>query len=422
MTALVINCIIGGGIFGLPGELNRLLGRDSPIAVLFAALAVGVMIACAAEVASQFSEAGGPYLYIRTAFGRFAGLVVGWIQLLSVTAGVAALSDLFATFFGNLLNWPLTHWQRGLLVAALIALPAVANYRGVSKGAILNNALSLAKLAPLALLIVLGMGRFAQHSQLVRISEITSPGMSNWLRALVFLISAFNGWEDSVVPSGETKDPRRTIPFGLGMALLAVAGIYALIQFITVATITPGMTDAPLQGVASMLIGQSGATFVTIAALISLYGWISAAMLYAPRLAYSLAEHGDFPAILARVHPKFKTPAPAIIFYAITGWVLASSGTFLWLMALGAGTSLIMYAGMCCALVRLRKMRPDADALRIPFGPAMSGVGVLLCLALLTGLHRSEALLLALTVVVATFNWLLVRRRSQLEGVAAEAR
>ncbi|HEU5400193.1 MAG TPA: APC family permease, partial [Terriglobales bacterium] len=387
MTALVINCIIGGGIFGLPGELNRLLGRASPIAVLFAALAVGVMIACAAEVASQFSEAGGPYLYMRTAFGRFAGLVVGWIQLLSVTAGIAALSDLFATFFKTLFGWPSTSWQRDLLIAALIAVPAIANYRGVSKGAILNNALGLAKLAPLAVLIVLGVGRFAVHPQLVRVSEVTSPGISNWLRALVFLVSAFNGWEDSVVPSGETKDPRRTIPFGLGMALLACAGIYALIQFITVATIAPGMTDAPLQGVASVLIGRGGATFVTVAALISLYGWISAAMLYAPRLAYSLAEHGDFPAILARVHPRFNTPAPAIVFYAVTGWLLASSGTFLWLMALGAGTSLIMYAGMCCALIRLRKTRPDADALRIPFGPALSAIGVILCLALLTGLH-----------------------------------
>src|SRR6516225_7519203 len=98
MAALVINCIIGGGIFGLPGELNRLLGRASPVAVIFAAVAVGVIMACVAEVASQFLEPGGAYLYVRTAFGRFLGMQIGWIELLSVTAGVAALANLLVDY------------------------------------------------------------------------------------------------------------------------------------------------------------------------------------------------------------------------------------------------------------------------------------------------------------------------------------
>src|SRR5262249_59557422 len=103
MTALVINCIIGGGIFGLPGELTRLLGRASPIAMILAALGMAVILLCFAEVASQFSEPGGAYLYVRTAFGRFAGMQISWFDLLNMVGTVAALANLFvdylATFF-----------------------------------------------------------------------------------------------------------------------------------------------------------------------------------------------------------------------------------------------------------------------------------------------------------------------------------
>jgi basic amino acid/polyamine antiporter, APA family len=105
MTALVINCIIGGGIFGLPGELSNLLGRASPFAMIFAALGMAVILACFAEVASQFSEPGGAYLYVRTAFGRFAGMQISWFDLLNMIGTVAALANLFvdylATFCGQ---------------------------------------------------------------------------------------------------------------------------------------------------------------------------------------------------------------------------------------------------------------------------------------------------------------------------------
>ena len=424
MAALVINCIIGGGIFGLPGELNRLLGRASPIAVIFATLGVVIIMASVAEVASQFSEPGGAYLYVRTAFGRFMGMQIGWIELLSVTAGLAALANLFINYLAIFLAWPLDAWKRGSLLAILIAVPAIVNYRGVRSGAKLSNIMTVAKLSPLALLILFGIAHFAQQPQWIHASEIASPGISNWVRAMVFLLVAFGGWEYSLIPSGEIRETRRTIPFGLGTGLLACAAIYVLLQFITVTTIGTKMTDAPLQGAASVLLGRGGAAFVTIAALISTYGWISGAMLYAPRLAYSLAAQDDFPAVLARVHPRFHTPTAAILFYALTGWVLAFSGTFLWLMALGSGTMMVMYAAMCASLIRLRKLTPNADALRIPLGPVLSILGIGISLALMTGLKRSEALLLCVTALIATANWLWAKRRQveSEERIRAAAR
>jgi amino acid transporter len=410
MTALVINCIIGGGIFGLPGELTRLLGRASPFAMILAALGMAVILACFAEVASQFSEPGGAYLYVRTAFGRFAGMQISWFDLLNMTATVAALANLFMDYLATFLPSALTGWNRALLMAALIAIPAAANYRGVRTGVNLSSLTSLAKLLPLALLILFGVARFAQHPEIIHPSEIASHGLSNWVRAMALLLFAFGGWEDSLLPAGEIREPRHTVPFGLGMGLLGCAAIYMLLQFIVVATIGTRSTDAPLTATASVLLGRGGAALVVIAALVSIYGWISASMLYAPRLAYSLSAQGDFPGVFARLHPRFHTPTTAILFYAVTGWALASSGTFLWLVALTSGTLMVLYAGGCASLIRLRKLRPKADAFRIPFGSVLSVVGVAIAIALMTALKRRQLLLMSITALLATANWLWARR------------
>ena len=200
------------------------------------------------------------------------------------------------------------------------------------------------------------------------------------------------------------------------------AVIYALLQFITVATIGPMKTDRPLAETASVLLGRGGAAFVAVAAMLSTLGWISGATLNGPRLAYSLAAHGDFPTILARLHPRFHTPTAAILFYALAGWVLAFSGSFLWLVALSSGAVMILYAGMCASLIPLRKFRPDVVALRIPFGPVLSILGVAICLALMAGLKRRELLLMCVTVLIATANWLWARRRrAQVETVMKTA-
>src|SRR5215472_9300251 len=382
LTALVINSVIGSGIFGVPGELTRLLGRASPFAVILAALGIAVIMACITEVASQFSEPGGPYLYVRAAFGRFLGLQVGWFHLLAVVGSVAAAADLFVDYLTAVLLWAPNAWERGLLLAIFIAIPAVANYVGVRSGANLSSLMTVAKLSPLALLILFGVARFAQHPQMIQPLEIAAPGMSNWLRAMVFVAFPFLGWEDSLIPTGEVQAPRRTIPFALGTGLFVCAVTYTLLQFITVATVGTSPTARALPDTATVLIGRGGASFVAIAVMVSTYGWISADMLNAPRLAYSLAAAGDFPGLFGRLHPRFHTPTTAIVLYAVTGWLLAASGTFLWAIALSAGSNMVYYAATSAALIRLRKLHPKADAFRVPFGPALSVVAVGLALAL----------------------------------------
>lgn len=409
MTALVINCIIGSGIFGLPGELIRLLGPASPVAIIFAALAVAVIMACMAEVASQFSEPGGPYHYVRTAFGPFFGIQIGWFHLLSIIGGFAAVSHLFMDYLVTFL--PLSTFERDLLLAILISIPTITNYFGVRRGGNLSNIMTVAKTSPLVLLILFGLARFARHPQVIHASELASPALSNWVRALILLIFLFGGWEDSLIVAGEVKEPRRTIPFALMTGLFVCTAIYIFLQFITVAAIGTNVTDRPLAAVASVLIGRGGAAAVAIAAMVSTYGWISAGLLNAPRLLYSLAAEGDFPAVFAKLHPRFRTPTVSIVLFALTGWLLAVSGTFLWIVALAAASMIVYYAATCACLGRLRKLRPHADAFRVPFGPKLSIVAIGIALFLLTGLKSGEVLLMGITSLIAAANWLWVRRR-----------
>jgi APA family basic amino acid/polyamine antiporter len=211
LAALVINAIVGSSIFGLPSELTRLLGRASPIAMLVAAGIISIIIACMAEVASQFTDTGGPYLYVRTAFGRFAGLQVGWFWILASIGGGAGCANLFVQYFASIWHPATQSGLRIAIITFLIAVPVTANYFGVRSGANLSNTLTIAKLLPLVLLIVLGFVHFGREPQLISAVEFTRPGSAAWLRALLLLTFAYSGFENAMAPGAEVKDPREPL-------------------------------------------------------------------------------------------------------------------------------------------------------------------------------------------------------------------
>jgi amino acid transporter len=306
-------------------------------------------------------------------------------------------------------------------MALLIAVPTAANYVGVRSGANLSTILTIAKLLPLLLLIDLGLAHFSQQPQLASVIEFTHPGSAAWLRALLLLIFAYSGFENTLAPGGEVKEPRRTVPFALAVGLLVCAIVYALIQFITVATIGANPTDYPLADTATVLLGRGGSVFVTLAVMLSTYGWLSGDILTSPRIVYSFAERGDAPALFAKLHSRNQTPALAVVVYAVLMWVLAVTGTFLWVAALGAASSLILYSGVCASLIRLRRLRPEAQALRVPFGSAMAVAAILISLALISALDLRQALLMSITSLIAAANWWWAKRRELQKQSASEA-
>src|SRR5581483_11835284 len=410
MTGLVINCIIGSGIFGLPGELNRLLGRASPIAMIAAGLLMASIMAPAAEVASQFSEAGGAYLYARRAFGRFIGLQIGWFSLLSAVAAAAAIANLFVVYLAGELPLAGRGLFRALVLLAFVGIPAMVNYFGVSKGATLSSILVVSKILPLAVIIGLGLVSFGGRVEVIHLAEIAAPGLGAWLNALLLLMFAYQGFEYAIIPGGEVENPRRTLPFSLGVGLALVVAVYTLLQFVTVATIGTSTSGRSVADTASALIGPAGGILTTIAVLISTGGANSSLMLDSPRLMFSLAAEGEFPGALARLHPRFHTPALAIWSFAALVWLLAVSGGFFWLLAVTAAASMVLYISICAALIQLRRTQPQADALRVPFGPVLSVIGIFMSIVLIARLESSQALLMGVTVLVAAANWWLARK------------
>jgi len=418
MTALMVNTVIGSGIFGLPSELTRLLGRSSPVAMVIGALVMAIPILCIAEVASQFPEAGGAYLFVRTAFGRFPSIQVGWFHLLTSASGGAANAAIFMTYLAAMMPWTGRGWTRAMLLIVLIGIPTVANCVGVRSGAGMNNLLTVSKLLPLALVIVLGFIRFSHHSVLLHASEIAGPGLGSWVTAMLLLVYFYSGAEDVVLPTAEVKEPRRTVPFALLAGLTVCMIVYASLQFVTVTVIGTSPTDHPIADTASILIGRGGEMFVAISAMIATYGSISGVILNLPRLASSLASHGDFPEFLARLHPRFNTPALAIALFAAVVYLMAISGTFLWAVAVSGAATIIIYTGICAALIKLRREQPQADALRIPYGRMLAIVSIVIMLALLTRLSTREALAMGITTLLATVNWYWARRREARKNAA----
>ena len=241
-----------------------------------------------------------------------------------------------------------------------------------------------------------------------------------WLSALLLLVFAYGGFEFAIIPGGEVKEPRRTVPFSLAVGLSVTMGVYTLLQFVTVATIGTSTSSRAVAETASVLIGPVGGTLVAVAVMISTGGHVSSVMLHAPRLAFSLAAQGEFPTFLARLHPRFHTPAVATVCYAALVWLLAVSGGFLWLLALTSASAMIMYMSMCAALIQLRRQQPQAGALRVPFGPVFSVIGITISLVLISRLQPSQALLMGVTVAIASANWWLVKQRTALSKAGIE--
>jgi APA family basic amino acid/polyamine antiporter len=419
MTALVVNIIIGAGIFGIPSELNRVLGRVSPIAMIIAGLGMGLMMACFAEVASQFTEPGGAYLYARTAFGRFAGIQVGWFSWLAPIGASAASANLFINYLAGIFPSSGSGFGKATVLTALFGVLAVANYLGVRSGTGLSNLFTAAKLLPLVLLIFLGLVHFRSHPEIIAVQEVASPGWSGWFEALLLLAFAYAGYENTMFPMGEVKDPRRTVPVALAAGLFICIAVYALLQFVVVVTIGTGYVERPLALTAARLIGPAGAAFVTVAAMTSTYGNIAVMFLATPRLTYSLASRGDLPQFLGKVHPRFKTPYVSILFFGALTWILAVSGTFRWALAFASGAVIIIYVSVCASLIRLRKLNPNADALRVPFGRTIAAFGIVVAVVLMSHLSLKEGYLLGVAAILATLNWLWAKQNPSCNADAS---
>jgi amino acid transporter len=417
LAALAVNSIIGSGIFGLPAVVAGLLGKRSVVAVLFAGAAMAVIMACFAEVASQFSDAGGPYLYARTAFGRFTGILVGWMLYLSQTAAPAANANLFVIYLAEF--WPAAKepWPRFAILTVLVGLLALINILGARQGIAVSSVFTVAKILPLLMVILAGAAVTIVHPAIFSSAAGASLfPVSAWMKALVLLIFAYGGFETALAPMSEAKNPTRDAAFALAVAVIACTTIYALVQWVVVGVLGPAAaTDRPLAEVARVTMGNRGAKLVAIGALISVYGYLSAKLLGMPRVTFALAQGADLPQVFAVVSRRFHTPWFSILFFAAAVWGLAIGGGFAWNLTLSVVARLFYYAIVCAALIALRRKQPLAAAFRLPGGPILAALGVAIAVGagvasvLTKQTEWGKSLILGATVAAAVLNWLWAR-------------
>ena len=418
MAALVINSIIGSGIFGLPSDLAKLLGNASPYAVLIAGGAMGVIMACFAEVASRFTQTGGPYLYSRVAFGRLVGIEMGWMLWLVRLTAPAANASLFVIYLREF--WPraMDPFPRLCVLTLLIGILAVTNLRGVRAGAEMSNIFTVAKLVPLFLVAIAGAVYVLNHQQMSN-ATATSAGAHSWLKAILILGFAYGGFEGALTPMSEATNPRRDTTFGLFAALITCTALYTVIQWVVVKVLAdPAHSERPLAEVARLAMGNSGAALIAVGALVSIYGYLSANMLAVPRLTFALAEQQDFPAIFAAVHPRFRTPYFSILVFATLVWLFALLGNFTWNVTLSAAARLFCYGAGCAALPVLRRKQPGGARFQLPAGSLLALIGGAVCVVLITQIDLRKSLILVAVIITAFLNWMAVRNRESQQTVS----
>lgn len=386
-------------------------GLFSPWIYLLCGLLILLIVLVFARVASYFDDTGGPVTYAGRAFGPFAGFQAGWLLTLSRAAAFAANAHLMVAYAGWFWS-PLLEgvWHTGavLLVCALLGL---VNLFGVRQGLLTIFALTALKLLPLLLLVLLGLGQVNPQA----FTGADVPPLDSLGEIMLIVFYAFVGFESAVIPAGEGRDPRRDIPLALIRTLLGITLLYFLIQLVTVSVAPEAETSkTPLADVAQILMGAVGAVILTLGAVLSIGGNLTAGMLSAPRMLYAMAHIGSMPAWFGAVHPRFHTPVNAIAFYALFSIVLALGGGFVWLAAMSTVVRLLVYV-MCIATLPVlqRTIGEYEGQFRLPGGMLIPALAFLVSLWLMSHAPLKSWLVTAAFMAVGAVVYTFTRRKGE---------
>jgi amino acid transporter len=413
LAANILNTTIGAGIFVLPALAAGQLGTAAPLAYLACAFAMTLVVASFAMAGSRVSLTGGIYAYVEVAFGPFVGFLAGVLIWLACLMAAASVASAMAASFGLVIPGAGSGAGKALLLAAVYAVFVTMNVRGVATGTRLVEAMTLTKLLPLVLLIGAGL-RFVTP-------ETLSVGMappSSIAAASLTLIFAFVGIEVALVPSGEIREPARTVPRAVFLALALSTAVYLSVQLVAHATLGADLArfaEAPLAEAASRALGPWGRALMLVGGTVSMLGYMSGDTLGMPRTLFAFARDGLFPAPLARLHPRFHTPALAIVTHVALVWMVAVTGSFEALALLSNVALLTCYLLCCVAAIELR--RRDVRAGGAPFTvPGGAFVPVLACVVIAWLLAQATSREWAVTgaavgVAAALYGLRTLRRR-----------
>ncbi|HEY0430006.1 MAG TPA: amino acid permease [Pyrinomonadaceae bacterium] len=399
LAAIAVNTIIGTGIFILPARVTGLIGSYSLFAFLVCALIVAFIVLCFAEVSSRFQATGGMYLYAKEAFGDVVGFEVGWlywiVRITTFATNCNALLIYLELFYPQASQGV---W-RILIVSAVVLVITVVNFIGVRESSIMTNVFTVGKIVPLLVFAVAGLF-FIQPANF---NFGAMPGYSKFSEAILILIYAFVGFEAAVIPAGETKEPRRNVPFALLAALAFCAFLFIAIQIVAIGTLPElAQSKTPLADAAGKFMGSFGATFIAIGALVSVLGNLNGGFLATSRIPFAMAEQKELPQVLAKTHEKFKTPYVSLVLTAVVILIFTLQTSFYSALTIATITRLLVYAATCASLpvFRHRKDAPKAEFL-VPYGIVASVLSLILIVWLLTNVDfKKEGLVMLIVAAV----------------------
>ena len=412
VVALTVNGVIGAGIFGLPSEIFARIGVYSLLGFLVCGALVALITLCFAEVASRFTQTGGPYLYGREAFGPLVGFQVGWTTWIARLASFAANSNLFVAYLGVFFPPAQTALGRTLVITAIVLFYTALNVHGVRDTTRISNVLTVAKLTPLALFIVAGCfyinpGAFAAP---------TPPSFGEFSTAMLLLIYAFVGFEMTAIPAGEMRDPQRDQPPGLLIGMAIIVSLYILVQIVAIGT-SPDLAGSqrPLADAAASFLGPAGGAILAAGAMISIFGNLGVIMLVSPRLLFAMAERRELPGFIAGVHANYRTPHFAIYVTSAVILVLSLTGTFVYAATISVLVRLVTYTVTCGALIAFRRSPTATPAeFRVPGGSVVATLALLLMVWLAAQTSAAQARDTLIAVAVGFVIYWLNRKKAAL--------
>lgn len=408
---LVLNGMIGAGIFVLPATVSAMTGNWAPWLFVLVGLFFITIALSFAELSSYFKETGGPVLYAGTAFGPAAGFAAGWMLWLGRVTAIAANLNVVITYLTPYWTSLADGTVRIVFIGAICVVLVVANVVGVKQGVRTVAVFTLLKLTPLFLLVGAG---------LMYVSGDTMPGPppsgATLGAAALLLIYAFVGFEAALVTAGETKDPRRSLPRALMLTMIGTGVLYCLITLVYVAVLpTGGAEGKTLMDVATVLGGPVAATIMAFTVVFSVGGNVASAMVTSPRMTYSLAENNWLPKWFGHVNAKFATPDHSIILFGAMVFIFCASSSFVFLAAASSLARILIYILCIAALPKLRKtLGPEAkaEAYRPPGGLAVPVIALVLCVWACTQAAAGSWAVVAGVVAVGLLLYKLARMRT----------
>jgi amino acid transporter len=396
---LVLNSVIGAGIFALPGKVAVSAGLASPWLFLVVGVLFLSVVLTFAELASYYDRTGGPVLYATDAFGPLVGFGTGWLIFLARMTAFAANANVMAAYLASLWGFFGTDLARIAIITVVTVGLTWANVLGVKDGIRTLGVFTVLKIVPLLLLAALGLQHVTGAVLLPADFHVDDLGGTTLL-----LIYAYVGFETIGVTAGETSKPRRTVPSALVRTVILTGLLYFLIVLVFVSTVpAAGYGSATLVDVGRSLAGHVGAIVITLAAVFSIGGNLAGSMLAAPRIIFSLAENRLLPAWFAGVHDRYATPHHAIYVMGGMALVLALSSNF---VELAIGSSVVRLLGYIICIAALPRIRRYADAATraaaapLPGGYAIPLVALGVCLWLVAQSNADDWLRVSVLLAV----------------------